>query len=124
MREKSNPPITTTPIDTRLCDPAPKANAMGNAPSMVAMLVMRMGRNRIDDASMIASILDFPCSFSLLANSTIKIPFFVTNPISMMMPILEKIFSVRLKYHSEKNAHENASGTVSIMMMGSAKLSN
>jgi len=53
-----------------------------------------------------------------------RMPFFVTSPMSMTMPIWLKMFRVWLKYHSESSAPVRASGTVSRMMNGSRKLSN
>ena len=44
--ENNKPPTTTIPSDTRLVAPAPKANAIGNAPKMVANEVIKMGRKR------------------------------------------------------------------------------
>ena len=49
--ENNNPPMMAIPMDIRLVDAFPRANAMGNTPSMVAILVMRIGLNRKVDAS-------------------------------------------------------------------------
>jgi hypothetical protein len=53
-----------------------------------------------------------------------RIPFFVTIPISMIIPISEKIFRVIPKIQREITAPAMAMGTVSMMMNGSRKLSN
>ena len=53
----------------------------------VDTLVIKIGRRRWMDASRMAVILSIPISCFWLANSTIKIPFFATKPISMMIPI-------------------------------------
>ena len=53
---------------------------------MVALLVIKMGRNRVSEASRMASILDLPCSCSLFANSTMRIPFLETTPTSVTNP--------------------------------------
>ena len=78
----------------RLFAPAPNEIAIGNAPSMVAKLVIIIGRKRETAESFTASKTFIPCSFLWLANSTIKIPFFVTNPIRTIIPISPKIFNV------------------------------
>mgnify|MGYP006178835869 CR=1 FL=1 len=59
-----------------------------------------------------------------MANSTIKIPFLVTKPMSMMIPIWLKIFNVKSNIHKENKAPNNANGTVNIIVSGSMKLSN
>jgi hypothetical protein len=47
--------------------------------SEIAKLVIKIGLKRASEASRIASSFGLPCSRSWLANSTIKIPFLVTN---------------------------------------------
>ena len=64
-----------------------EAAGIGKAPSAMAKLVIKIGRKRASEASKMASYFDFPCSRSWLANSTIKIPFLVTNPINITVPI-------------------------------------
>jgi hypothetical protein len=39
------PPTITQPISWRLSDPGPVASASGRAPKIVAMVVIKMGRN-------------------------------------------------------------------------------
>ena len=60
MSEKSKPQTTTIPNETRLLAPAPKANAIGIAPNMVAKEVIRMGRKRAEAASKAATRLFKP----------------------------------------------------------------
>src|SRR5674476_928641 len=93
-------------------------------PRIVARLVIRIGLNRDAAAYLMASIFDIPLNFLWLANSTIRIPFLVTSPISIMIPIWLKIFIVTLKYHINKRAPVKANGTVIITIKGSLKLSN
>ena len=85
--EKINPPITAIPIETLLSDPAPSASAIGRIPRTVDKLVIRIGRSLDIEALMTASVLSRPVAFLWLANSTIRIPFFVTKPISIIIPI-------------------------------------
>ena len=75
------------PIETLETDAAPSAKAIGSAPSTVARLVIKMGRNLDMEASFTASRDFNPSSFRWLANSTIRIPFLVTIPTKTMIPI-------------------------------------
>ena len=81
------PPTTAIPIAIRPCAPSPEAYTSGTNPKIVEILVIRIGRRRCVEAERIASAMLSPASWRWLANSTIKIPFFATRPISMMIPI-------------------------------------
>ncbi len=118
------PPTTTTPMPTRLSDAAPSENAIGTEPRIVASDVMRIGRKRSAAASLAASCHVLPSSRRWLATSTMRIPFFVTRPMSTMLPIWEKMFNVSPLTHSDSTAPASASGTVSIIVRGSIQLSN
>lgn len=85
--ETSIPPTTAVPMAIRWLAPSPVAKARGINPNMVETLVIRMGRRRCKAAFRMAAILSSPDSCFRLANSTIRIPFFATRPISMMIPI-------------------------------------
>ncbi len=54
--------MMTIPIEILLFDPAPSASAIGNAPSIVAMLVIIIGLNLETAASFTASIFSIPSS--------------------------------------------------------------
>ena len=114
----------TIPKGLRLVDAAPRLSAMGNAPNAVARLVINMGRSRCCAASITACSLSIPSSRFLLANSTISMPFFVTNPISIIIPIWEKILMVWSNSQRLNKAPANANGTVIMIVNGSKKLSN
>ena len=105
-------------------DASPRDSAKGNAPRLMARLVIIIGRNLATDASITAGTFLLPANCFLLAKSTIKIPFLVTRPISIIIPICEKIFSVWLNNHNESTAPAMANGTVTMMVKGSIKLSN
>ena len=77
----------TTPSGIRLVAAAPKDNASGRAPSDMARLVIRIGLKRCVAAWITASDFFIPFNRLWLANSTIRIPFLVTRPISMIIPI-------------------------------------
>jgi len=91
---------------------------------MVEALVIRIGRRRCNAASSMACILPSPASCFWLANSTIRMPFLATSPMSMMIPIWLKMFIVCSVLHMKTSAPAMASGTVSMMTSGSLKLSN
>ena len=118
------PPTTAVPIAIRWLQPSPEAKASGINPRMVEALVIRIGRRRCNAASLMAVILSSPVSCFRLANSTIRIPFLATSPISIIMPIWLKMFIVIPPKYMNTNAPAIARGTVSIMISGSLKLSN
>ena len=80
------PEKITMPIAARVSAPAPKDSMSGMAPAAVVMAVMRMGRRRVAEAWMMASIFDRPLSWRWLANSTMRMPFLETSPTSVMRP--------------------------------------
>ena len=86
-----SPPTMQRPRPMRLWAVAPPMpRAMGRAPMMAAKVVMRMGRNRMRQASRIASSgFLFSSLTAALAKSTIMIPFFKTMPMSKMSPTKE-----------------------------------
>ncbi len=122
--ENRTPPTTAMPSGRRDSAPAPSPIAIGRMPKTVANDVIRMGRNRIAAASVTAPVTVRPSARSWLANSTIRIAFLVTRPISMIRPMREKMLSDCPNTHSETTAPNTASGTESRMVNGSTKLSN
>ncbi len=60
---------------------------MGRMPNTVENEVIRMGRRRMPAACTTASVISRPLARSWLANSTIRIAFLVTRPISMISPM-------------------------------------
>ena len=80
-------PVTSTmPMLLRAPAPGPVASTSGKWPAIVATEVIRIGRRRVPAASMTASSLVLPRSWSLLANSTIRMPFLETSPTSVIRP--------------------------------------
>ena len=53
--ENTSPPTTAIPSGCRISDPVPVPSASGNVAKMAAMVVIMIGRNRMIDASTIAS---------------------------------------------------------------------
>ena len=82
----SMPPITAVPIDVRLAAPAPVAMASGSVPNTKAIEVIRIGRRRSRAACKTASASDMPPSKNALANSTIRMAFFVARPMVVSRP--------------------------------------
>ena len=84
-----NPPMIVMPSGRRSSEPVPLPSASGSAPSMAAIVVMRIGRKRRRQASKIASRGLLPsCRSAASAKSTIMMAFFFTMPMSRMMPII------------------------------------
>ena len=75
-------------------------------------------------ASRVASPKVSPRARSLLANSTIRIEFFVTRPTSITIPIFEKRFSESPRTQSAIRAPVNERNTATRITKGSKKLSN
>ena len=89
-----------------------------------AMVVIRMGRNRTRHASKMASADDNPRLRSASsAKSTIMIPFFLTMPISKMIPTNAITVSGVLVSCSANSAPSPAEGRVEMMVKGWARLS-
>ena len=83
----SMPPMTAVPMTCREMAPAPLAMASGTQPRMKAKEVMRIGRSRSFAPSSAASTSGRPFSYSILANSTIRMAFLAARPMSMTRPI-------------------------------------
>ena len=86
--ELVKPPTRHHPNPFFHSEPAPLATAIGNMPSTIAIVVIKIGRSLSVRAAISASNEVFPCSFSLWAKSTINIEFLQTNPIITISPIL------------------------------------
>src|SRR3954464_15639377 len=83
------PPITTVPSDCWLAPPAPWAIAIGSTPQMKARPVIRIGRKRRRQASMVASTSGLPCCRRSLANSMIRIASLAARPMMVMRPTVK-----------------------------------
>ena len=116
------PPAMAMPIAMRLGVPVMMS---GTAPNTVERLVMRIGRKRRSAAIRAASSLLHPVFAAIwFANSTIKIPFFVTSAISNISAISLKILSVWPVMNRKASAPASARGTVKNITKGARKLSN
>ncbi len=91
MVAMSIPANTVIPMTFRPSAPAPLAVSSGVTPRMNANAVMRIGRNRRRADSSAAVATSFPCSWSIFANSTIRMAFFAARPMSMIRPIWAKM---------------------------------
>ncbi len=81
------PPMTAVPMTRLEIAPAPLAMASGTQPRMKAKEVIRIGRSRSFAPVSAASATGLPRSYSILANSTMRIAFFAARPMSMTRPI-------------------------------------
>ena len=119
------PPMTATAIGARNSLPSPRESAVGSMPRIIAALVIRIGRSRSGPASRIAWSGDSPCSRTrTIARSRRRIAFFVTSPMSRMIPIIDPIEIVCCARKSATMAPTSASGSVSMIVSGWMKLSN
>jgi len=81
-------PITVIAIGMRLSAPGPRASAGGTAAASVASEVIKIGRSLTGPAKRIASRTEKPSMNRFaLVNSTSRIEFFFTMPMSRTRPI-------------------------------------
>ena len=97
---------TSTAVPSAFCAPAPAPllNASGSTPRIKHRDVIMIGRRRIREASSVAATRSLPPLCNALANPTIKIEFFVTNPINIIKPSKAN----KLKLLSDKFKAKNA----------------
>ena len=114
-----NPPITARASGRLVSLPSPIPSAIGIKPTIVATVVIRIGRRRVRPASMVASSSGLPRPRSTLAKSTSSTPFDTTMPTIMMMPM--KLFTLRVVpvSHSARNTPVTPSGTLNMITRGS-----
>ena len=82
----SMPPTTPVPMARWLAEPAPVARNSGTTPSVKAMEVMMMGRNRRWAAASAASTTLLPWACRSLANSMIRMAFLADSPMMVISP--------------------------------------
>ena len=112
------------PSGRRISEPGPVAIASGMAPSRAANVVIRIGRNRSRAASRMARSGDSRWVRSASsAKSTSMMPFFLTMPISRMMPMKAITDSSMPAMRNAISAPRPADGNVEMMVMGCARLS-
>ncbi len=116
--------MMATPMGTRVSAPSPRASATGIMPAIMATVVMRMGRRRMGPASSSASRVDLPAARSWLVNSTSRMPFLVTSPISMMKPIMAIIDMYWPVMSRPAMPPMTAKGSDIMMVKGWTRLSN
>ncbi len=122
------PPITAWPIGARCSEPSVSASASGSMPKIIASVVIRIGRSRTCAACSSAAERSMPASRdpsartmpsrARMAKSISKIAFFVTSPISMTTPMIEKMFSVERKSSSASTTPISVSGSEHISASG------
>ena len=116
--------MIATAIGTRVSAPSPRASATGIMPAIIATDVIRIGRSRTGPASRSASRVDFPFALSWFVNSTRRMPFFVTSPISMMKPIIAIIDMYCCAMRSPPMPPITANGSDIMIVNGWTRLSN
>ena len=112
------------PRGCRSSAPTPPPKASGTPPSRAAIVVMRIGRKRSRHASSMASRAGRPCVRCMSsAKSIIMIAFFITMPISKMMPISAITDSSSRVRISASSAPRPAEGRVDRIVTGCTQLS-
>ncbi|MOA48687.1 hypothetical protein D3C78_1714640 [compost metagenome] len=102
----------------------PKPIISGTAPSIAARVVIMIGRKRARAASRIASYGASPrWRWAARAKSIIRMPFFLTMPISSTTPINAITENSWPKPQSMNTAPIPAEGSVERMVSGCTKLS-
>ena len=92
------------PSGRRSSEPMPVPTASGTAPNSAAIVVIMIGRKRSIDASKIESRVFLPSLRSALsAKSIIMMAFFLTMPISRMMPMMRHHIELGLGEHQGEN---------------------
>jgi hypothetical protein len=85
---------------------------------MAVIVVMRIGRNRSRQASEMARSGDIPSRSRVIAKSTSMMPFFLTMPISKMIPMMPMTERSRPAAHNASNAPTLADGRVERIVSG------
>ena len=93
-------------------------------PAIIATVVIRMGRSRTWPASSSASRVALPAWRSWLVNSTSRMPFLVTRPMSMMKPIMAIIDMYCRARSRPAMPPMTAKGSDIMMVKGWMRLSN
>jgi len=123
--ETVRPPITARASGRFVSLPSPMPSAMGTRPTMVAMVVMRMGRSRVRPARTTAETMSRPSrSRSTLAKSTSSTPLETTIPTIMMIPMKLLTESVVPVTQSMRKTPETPSGTLNMITSGSSSERN
>jgi len=99
-------------------DAAPCPNGSGTAPSKAVSEVIRIGRKRNRQTSQTAFRGDKPRCWACKVKSTIMIAFFLTIPISKMMPIIPSIYRSSPQSINVSSAPNPADGKVEMIVSG------
>ena len=118
------PPMIARPIGACCSPPSPKPNASGSMPPIIAAVVIKIGRRRTCPASSNDASSAPPARRERFAKSTSRIAFFVTRPISMMKPMIEKILSVVPVTRSARKTPISENGSDAMIATGWVKLAN
>ena len=112
------------PSGWRSSEPSPQPIISGSAPRIAAIVVIMIGRKRSRHAWKIASRGAMPSLRSASsAKSIIMIAFFLTMPISRMMPMIAMIDRSLPESSSASSAPTPAEGSVDRIVTGWMKLS-
>ena len=117
--EIKSPPTIEMPSGRRSSEPVPEPSASGKPPSNAASVVIMIGRKRSRQAWWIDSSGDMFWSRSASsAKSIIMMAFFLTMPISKMMPISAMMLNSLCVTISASSAPTPADGSVDRIVIG------
>ena len=109
--DRIRPPTIVMPSGWRSSEPAPQPSISGSAPRIAAIVVIMIGRKRSRHAWKIASRGAMPSLRSASsAKSIIMIAFFLTMPISRMMPMIAMIDEVVAGEHQRQQRADAGRG--------------
>ena len=114
----NNPLITATAIGCRRLAPSPNPISIGTKPKIAVKVVINIGRIRCLPALIIALRLSKPSSYSWLILSTRIMELFTAIPPSIIIPIIEMIFSGVPRIKKVKIEPTNANGMVNRIVKG------
>ena len=117
------PPTVPTPTEMLPLAPTPCANISGNMPKIIVSEVIKIGRKRIRDASMVASMRSPPLSCNSLANSTIRMAFFADRPMVASRPTWKYTSLESIRMFAAPSAPSTPRGTTRITANGTDQLS-
>ncbi len=122
--DRPRPPMIVIASGRCIWSPVPRPSAIGNRPTSVVTVVIRIGRRRRELASMIAARPPRPSARRSRIVATLTMASFTSMPSSAIRPISDMMFSDWPHMASAASAQAMPTGSTAVMMNGSRKLSN
>ena len=105
------PPMTTVARGRCTSAPVPVASAIGTKPSEATSAVIKTGRKRVSDPSVMASSSGLPSARSLLMKEIITMPLSTATPERAMKPTPAEMDSGMSRSHNAATPPVSANGT-------------